>query len=200
MKTLQELLKGYLHHHPMSKGVDLNHLLQEWPNLLGTYLARRIHPVRFERGVLICQVSSPALIQEFSFVQDQILTKLRTYSGGELIRSIRCVTQVASRQQNHQQLEDIQQAYQQRQKQYNTSTEASPQLQAWEEELIRRQAASIPDDKLREKTEQVIQSLLRRQKYLKSRKWSNCERCQTYYEPIYTRCPYCHLFVFEPEA
>ena len=184
-----------MHKNPMSKGVDLSQLLEHWPRLLGPYLADRIRPIRFDRGISICEVSSAALIQEFSFVQREILAKLRLHSGGELIRSIQCVTQAAPRQQNHQQLEQITTAYTQRQKALSEQMTPSP-LALWEEEQLRRYTQTIPDEKIRDKAQLFMQSLMQRQRVLEAKRWPHCSACQTYYEPMYTQCPYCNLFVF----
>ena len=196
MKPLNDLLKSYMHKHPMAKGVDLTQLLQHWPSLLGPYLADRIRPVRFDRGILVCEVSSAALIQEFSFLQREILSKLRLHSGGELIRSIQCVVQAAPRQQNTQQLDNITAAYVQRQRQFDTDT-PSPPVALWEEEQLRRYASHISDDRIREKAQKFMHSLMQRQKYLEAKHWPHCDLCQTYFEPIYSQCPYCHLFIFD---
>ena len=194
MNPLGELLGQFLDANPMVKAGDITPLLQHWGQLLGPYLAERIRPVRFERGQLICQVSSPALIQEFSFVQREILAKLRLFSGGELIRSIKCVTQPGPRQQQSEELARIQTAQAQRENQYQKMKETP--LAPWEEELIRRQTRAISDTAMREQVERMLQAMTRRKKQLQSQNWPHCLTCQSFFEPVYTRCPYCHLFVF----
>ena len=109
------------------------------------------------------------------------------------------MTQTAPRQQNSQQLENITTAYAQRQRQFDNDI-ASPPVALWEDEQLRRYAAKITDDRIREKAQQFMHSLMQRQKYLEAKRWPHCDLCQTFFEPIYTQCPYCHLFIFEPES
>lgn len=197
MKSLKEGLDDVMRAYPITK-VDLARFLEQWPALLGPYLADRIRPVRIERGTLICEVSSAALIQEFSFLQREILAKLRLQNAGQLIRSIKCVTQTADWDKKHQQLDQITQAYAQR-KQVLTENMIPSPLALWEEEQLRRYTQDIGDEKLREKAQRLMLLLMQRQRVLEAKNWPHCQGCQTYFEPMYTQCPYCHLFIFEKE-
>lgn len=198
MKSLKDGLTDVMRAYPITK-VDLALFLEQWPTLLGPYLAERIRPVRIERGTLVCEVSSAALIQEFSFLQREILAKLRLQNAGQLIRNIKCVTQTADWDKKNQQLNHITEAFAQRKQALTENMTPSP-LALWEEEQLRRYTQGIADEKLREKAQRLMLLLMQRQRVLEAKHWPHCNDCQTYYEPMYTRCPYCHLFVFEKET
>jgi hypothetical protein len=60
-----------------------------WSDALGPELARRAHPVRFERGELVVEVESAAHMQELSnFTGEQYRKLANARLGGEEIRKL----------------------------------------------------------------------------------------------------------------
>lgn len=164
-------------------------LLERWPELLGDYLADRLIPVSFERGILVCQVMYSGLIQELQFLERDILGKLRLFEGGEGIRKLKLVAGVPLRKQDEHQLEKIEKARQQRMSPYHLKRG----LGASASELARleRETLTIANPELRQRTQQLFQVMIQRQKQLQQQHWHVCQKCHTYYEPAYKYCPYC---------
>lgn len=189
MKSLRDYLRQYLRQHPMQEGLNMAGLLERWPELLGDYLADRLTPVTFERGTLVCQVMYSGLIQELQFLERDILAKLRLYEGGESIRKLKLVAGAPLRRQDEAQLVRIEKARQQRISPYQLQRASRPTPK--ELDRLERETGTISNPELRQRTQQLFQVMIQRQKQLEQQHWHVCQSCNTYYEPIYTSCPYC---------
>lgn len=189
MKSLRDYLRHYLRQHPIQEGLNMARLLEHWPELLGDYLSDRLVPVSFERGTLVCQVLTSGLIQELQFLERDILGKLRLFEGGEGIRRLKLVAGAPLRKQDVQQLQQIEQARQQRMTPYRLSGTSRPS--ASEMARLEKETGTIANPELRQRTQQLFQVMIQRQKQLQQQKWHVCQNCSTYYEPVYTSCPYC---------
>lgn len=189
MKTLKDVLATYLQQHPQYQTFNLVHLLERWEELLGAFIARKMVPVAFDRGILVCQVSHSTLIQELSFLEGEILAKIRLFEGGEQIRSLRWVLSPPLRRQDAEQLKQIQQAHQQRLTTYSIPSVRQISLQ--QEQAIQQQTSVISDQALRQHSTRFLRALARRQQQLKQQNWQVCLNCQSYYEPFYQHCPHC---------
>lgn len=164
-------------------------LLERWPELLGDYLAERLVPVSYERGTLVIQVLYSGLIQELQFLERDILGKLRLFEGGEGIRRLKLVSSAPVRRQDGGQLEKIERARQQRAGSYRLGAQTRPS--ASEMARLEQQTNTIANPELRQRTRQLFQVMIQRQKQLQQQQWRICQACHTYYEPHYKRCPYC---------
>jgi hypothetical protein len=192
MKALRDYLQQYLRQHPIQEGLNMARLLEHWPELLGEYLSERLIPVSFEKGTLVCQVMYSSLIQELQFLERDILGKLRLFDGGKGIQRLKLVAGAPQRRQNDGQLKQIERARQQRSTPYRLGQGSRPT--ANELARLERETVSITNPELRERTQQLFQVMIQRQKQLQQQQWRVCQSCNTYYEPGYKRCPYCHGF------
>ena len=189
MRSLREYLQQYLRQHPMQEGLNMARLLERWPELLGDYLGDRLVPVAFERGTLVCQVVSSGLVQELQFLERDILAKLRQFDGGEGIRRLKLVAGAPLRKQHEDQLQQIEKARLQRMSPYRLKRQVSPT--AGEIARLERETVTITNPELRQRTQQLFQVMIQRQKQLQQQHWHVCQACHTYYEPAYRCCPYC---------
>lgn len=189
MKALREYLMSYLRQHPIQQGLNMAKLLESWPDLLGDYLAERLVPVTFDKGILVCQVVSSGLVQELQFLEADILSKLKLFEGGAKIRKLKLVAGNPMRKQDSQQLQQIEKARQQRLNAYHLVNSGRPS--ALDLAQLEQQTEAITDPELRQKTSKLFQAMILRQKQLQAQKWQACKRCHTYYEPGYKECPYC---------
>lgn len=190
MKSLRDYLKQYLRQHPIQEGLNMARLLERWPELLGDYLADRLVPVSFERGTLVCQVVYSGLVQELQFLERDILAKLRLFDGGEGIRKLKLVAGAPLRKQDEHQLQQIEKARQQRMLPYHLKRAMAPS--ASELARLERETTTISNPELRQRTQQLFQVMIQRQKQLQQQHWHVCQCCHTYYEPAYKVCPYCY--------
>ena len=188
MKALRDYLLAYLRHHPMKEGLNLAHLIEIWPQLVGEYLSERLVPVAFEKGVLICQVSFSALIQELQFLEPDILAKLQNFDGNVKIKKLKLVASSPYRKQHKAELNIIEKAHQQRKNHYQIQPNRSIETKLAQ---FDKQTEQIADPQLRLQTHKLFAAIERRQKQLEAQKWKICYQCHTYYEPGYKQCPYC---------
>jgi len=191
MKSLKQVLNHYLKIYPVQEGLNMSHLLAHWEELLGPYLAERMLPMTYIKGTLTCQVSSSSLIQELTFLRQDILAKLKLFEGGQKIQQLRFVANdeaFHSRvSQAHQQIKQIEQ----RQRQ-NLILTSNSVLSEAEQQQISGDTDLILEPALRLRAKQMILAMARRQHQLKQQSWKICVACQTYYEPKFMSCPFCH--------
>ncbi len=178
----------YLRHHPIKEGLNLAHLIEKWPQLVGEYLSERLVPVSFEKGVLVCQVSFSALIQELQFLEPDILAKLQNFDGNVKIKKLKFVASAPYRKQHKTELNLIERAHEQRKHHYQIQL---GQQQDTMPAQFEKQTEQIADPQLRHQTHKLFAAIERRQKQLEAQKWKICYQCHTYYEPGYKQCPYC---------
>lgn len=190
MKSLRRSLQHYLKKRPLQEGLNFTRLLERWSDLLGAYLAERMQPVEFERGVLVCLVVHSGFIQEVRFIEKEILKKLRLFEGGDCIKQLRWVTSAALRQQNVQDRSLIEQARISRESHHVLSMPALP----WQaHRQISEQTAHIQDDALRLRLQGLFGKMATRQAALIQAHWRICEHCQSFFEPHFHSCPYCRM-------
>ncbi len=178
MKALRDYLLAYLRHHPIKEGLNLAHLIETWPQLVGEYLAERLIPVSFEKGVLICQVSFSALIQELQFLEPDILKKLQNFDGNVKIKKLKLVASAPYRKHHRAELNIIEKANQQRKFHYQIQSNASS-IETRPEQF-EKQTEKITDPQLRHQTHKLFAAIERRQKQLAAQKWKICYQCNTY--------------------
>lgn len=188
MKALREYLLAYLRHHPVKEGLNLANLIEKWPLLVGEYLSERLVPVAFEKGVLVCQVSFSALIQELQFLESDILAKLQNFDSNIKITKLKFVASAPYRKQHKSELSVIEKAHQQRKFNYQIQSDKTLETRP---EQFEKQTEKISDPQLRQQTHKLFAAIERRQKQLEAQKWKICYQCHTYYEPGYKQCPYC---------
>lgn len=191
MKAIRHLLKDYLKDQTFQSGLNMAKLLESWQDLLGEYLATRLIPVSFEKGILYCQVQQSTLVQEFSFVEYKVLAKLKHIEGGSSIQGIRLVTRSPIRRQEKKALDKMSRAQAQHLNclTLRKSELIDEQIQA----SIESQTRSITDANLQHKAQKLMQAMARRQAELRQHNWKSCESCQSFFEPLYSVCPYCRL-------
>lgn len=190
MKHVEHYLNDFMRSQKVRRGLNLGRLLEQWEDLLGHMLATRIIPVAFEKGVLTCQVSSSGLIQELSFLQTEILNKLRQFDSGKQINSIRLVSSDTLRTQNSADLDKITQVEKMHLKNYHLNQKVA--VPDWVRKQIEVDSGHINDESLRNKTQDLMLAIARRQQQLKLKQWKVCHHCQTYFEPDYSECPFCN--------
>lgn len=189
MKHVHHYLNEFMHSKRIQQGLNFSRLIERWDDLLGDYLASRMVPVAYERGILTCRVSSSGLLQELAFLQNEILNKLQLFDEGRQIKELRLVASDVLRKQNTEDLNKMEQAAQQHLKNYHLKTKIN--LPVWQQRQIESETANIQDAQLQQKTRTMLMAMARRQQQLKIQHWKVCEHCQTYFEPEYRHCPFC---------
>lgn len=189
MKHVHHYLNEFMNSQKMKQGLNLGRLLERWEELLGHMLSSRITPISYEKGILICKVSSSGLIQELSFLQTDILNKLRQIDEGKHIKGIRFVSSDTLRKQDPVDLDKIEQAGKTHLKNYDLNQSVLvPELTR---QQIEMDTSGMRDEFLRNKTKDLLLAIARRQQQLKVKHWKTCHQCQSFFEPEYLECPFC---------
>ena len=189
MKHVHHYLNDFMNSQKVRQGLNLGRLLERWEDLLGHLLASRITPVSFEKGILICQISSSGLIQELGFLQAEILRKIQQSDEGKYVKGIRLVSSDTLRKQDSADLEKIKQAEKVHLKNYHLNRKVMvPDLTR---KQIEADVSEISNEHLRNKSRDLLLAIARRQQQLKVKHWKICHHCPSFFEPEYLECPFC---------
>lgn len=63
---------------------DVGGVFGRWEDAVGPSMARHVHPVRLDRGVLLVEVDDPAWATHVRFLADDLRGRLRAVAGVEV--------------------------------------------------------------------------------------------------------------------
>jgi len=190
MKHLKSSLPAFLKRYDLKEGSILSQIQKEWPSVVGDYLATQLQPIQLQQGVLTCYSPSSALMQEVSYLEPQILMKLKAHPWARDIRSLRLTAQapvpVVQQQQEQQQMRD---ALQERSKAFQL--EAKPVRVALRTEQAMQAAVQvIGDQEAQKRVLRFFRAVEKRRQTLLANDWKACSVCGNLTEPG-MRCLQC---------
>ena len=162
---------------------QFNQILNQWSEIVGVFLADRMSPYCIERGILICYVHSSSLVQEISFLEAEILRKLKLYKFGLSIRAIRLTTHVNSKKNSSPSPPAVE----------KSACKESSQLTLSESQRLEQTVSFIQDLVIRERTLRFLTALEIRQKNLIAQQFKCCKICHSFYKSELKECFYCNL-------
>ena len=86
---LGEELSVYLRESGLEKPVLETRIVELWPEIMGSTVARMTHSVEVEDGVLILHISSAALKAQLFENRFELVAKLNEAVGGNVLRDCR---------------------------------------------------------------------------------------------------------------
>lgn len=190
MKHLKSSLPAFLKKYDLKEGSVLNQVQKAWPSLVGEYLATQLQPIQLQQGVLVCYSPSSALMQEVTYLEPQILTKMKVYPWAKEIRSLRLTAQapvpVAQQQQEQHRMRD---ALRERSKAFHL--EAKPVRVALRTEQAMQAAVQvIGDQDAQKRVLRFFRAVEKRRQTLLANDWKACLVCGNLTEPG-MRCLQC---------
>jgi predicted nucleic acid-binding Zn ribbon protein len=66
-------------------------IVQQWPEIVGSHVARRSHAVRYDDGVLYVAVSDAVWRQELAMQVENILKEIHSLPHGRIIKKLRLI-------------------------------------------------------------------------------------------------------------
>jgi hypothetical protein len=193
LQPLGDILNTYIRSNPKIGQDDLALLLKRWTDIVGSFIAERMRPIRIEDQRLICYVSSSSLIHEFSFLEADILRKLTQYPFGRNICGIRLTTIKAAPELGNKY---IQASWKKREG--NFQLPQNIRLTLTEIQAIEAVAAEIEEPETRSRTLRLLKAMELRKKVLLQAHWLFCASCQSFWEPGRLVCPYCQAVLKIP--
>lgn len=188
MKQIRNALSQYLHHPNRKNLLNLDHIKNHWLELTGE-LSRHIHPVSLDNGQLICHVSHPALLQEFSFIEAHLLERLKVECPDAGVQRIKCLLGENTTSEPILSMPD---KWSGRKQHYEIdNTEIEQELQCDADPHIERSVNEIEDVFLRQRVQRLFYALKNRQKIFQDRHWGICKTCQSFVEPGREYCLVC---------
>ena len=73
----------------LDRGIREQRLFIQWEEIVGTAIARHSKPVRLRNGLLWVQVTEAAWRQELSLMRIELVAKINTAVGSDLVKEIR---------------------------------------------------------------------------------------------------------------
>ena len=186
LTPLGDLLDGVLRKNTLLKTNPLLQIVERWLEIVGPFIAERMQPIRIENNRLICFVSSSSFLQEFSYIEGDILKKLVQYPFSRDIVGIRLTTVEEKRNLGNHYLTE---SWRQREKHFQFS-QGTP-LTLTELEELRTAVAKISDPETQSRTFRLLKAMAQRKKNLLESEWLLCTQCQSYWEPGHKTCPFC---------
>ncbi len=87
-QTLQDVLTQVLHEQKLDRPLNELHLIDLWPEVVGTTLARQTDGLYIRQGTLYLHVRSAIVRNELLMMRDNLVRKLNEAVGVEVIRDI----------------------------------------------------------------------------------------------------------------
>jgi hypothetical protein len=190
MKRLNSSLPAFLKKYALKEGSLLGQIQAVWPSIVGDYLATQLQPIQFQQGILLCYSPSSALMQEVTYLEGQILTKLKTYPWAREIRALRLTVQapvpVAQQQQGQERMRD---ALTERSKSFHL--EAKPvRVSLRTEQAMQAAVQVIGDNEAQKRVLRFFRAVEKRRQTLLANDWKACPVCGNLTEPG-MRCLQC---------
>jgi len=186
LSAVGDLLNGVLGKNSKLRTNPLVQILEHWTDIVGPFIAERMQPIRIENNRLICYVTSSTLIQEFSFIEVDILRKMVQYSFARDIVGIRLTT---IQEYQNQESNYIETSWKKREKHFQLPE--GVQLTLLEIQNLESATADIADPETKTRTFRLLKAMELRKKTLLKSDWLLCLQCQSFWEPGHQTCPYC---------
>jgi hypothetical protein len=132
------LLDGAIAGTPLAQRLREGTIWNVWDKAVGEQIAQRAQPVAFRSGILTVIVDSPPWMQQLTFMKQQIVEKINTALGEELVQEMYLKAGKPEPQK------------------MKTAKKPLKDLSSEDKEFIRAQSGSISDDDL----QQALASLM----------------------------------------
>lgn len=185
MKQIRRALSRYIKHPNRQKALCFDDIKTHWSQLTGE-MARHIQPLSLEGDTLTCQVTHPAILQEFTFIEGHLLQRLMDCCPTAGVKNIKCVLGT-QKPQTTAVAEPVPDKWSGRKQHYNIS--APPTGGA--EEPIDSRIVGIDDAQLRLRVHRFFIAVKNRQNSFLKNHWGICETCQSFVEPGRKICLIC---------
>ena len=99
MKKLQDIMPTAIGHAEVLSGARAQKVMRRWEEVVGTLLADKTEPDRFDRGTVWVTASGSAWAQELAMRKEEILSRLNALAGEDrLFKEIRIGTRPRKRE------------------------------------------------------------------------------------------------------
>ena len=88
LQRLGSVLPGILKKHNIAFDAEEDRLLEVWQKAVGKRIAAQTRPDRLRRNTLFVKVSSPAWMQQLHTLKTEIIEKINTLLGKELVKDV----------------------------------------------------------------------------------------------------------------
>lgn len=168
----------------IAKRYNAESAIFHWREIVGDKIAAHAYPVSVQRDLLLVAVGNPVWGHHLSMMKQDIIAKLNSFIGDNLIRDIRFQ---AGYLKNNQNQENAGQEHKNEIKLYDTRLEDS------EIKAVNNLVAEIKDNELRQKLTYIVKRDLALKKLRQNKKWHKCSCCTTLCPPEENLCITCKL-------
>ena len=88
-QKLNDLISDLLNNVKKRKGIGENKIFEYLFECAGKIIEKEITPVRIENKIMVISVSTPAWMNELSFLKEKIIRCINKKAGSEMIKDIR---------------------------------------------------------------------------------------------------------------
>lgn len=184
MESLGKLVPLTIKKLGITKRYNAESAIYHWREIVGPKIASNAMPLSVQRDLLFVAVSSPVWGHHLSMMKQDIISKINTFIGDNLIRDIRFQAGYLKDNQNEE----------------NTGQEAKNsiklhniKLDESEQKAVQKIVSAVQDDELRQKLCRLVKNDIALKKYRKSNNWHKCARCSALCPPEEKLCQVCSI-------
>ncbi|HUH66648.1 MAG TPA: DUF721 domain-containing protein [Syntrophales bacterium] len=150
LQKLGSVLPGILKKHNIGFDAEHERLLEVWRKAVGQRISAQTRPDKLRRNTLFVKASSPAWMQQLHILKEEIIEKLNTLFGKELVKDV------------HFSIGDISPAALTDSYKISLSPESYP-LKEKDKKMIEKSISSVTDPELKEILRRVMtKNIIRR--------------------------------------
>lgn len=87
-QSIGEILQQYLKENNLDKKLRRSHIIGTWETIMGKMVANHTKNMYFSDKVLFIELDSPGLRNELSFRKAEMIKKINTEAGEEMVKDI----------------------------------------------------------------------------------------------------------------
>ncbi len=92
MKKLDDIgsiIKDVVENSGMKSKLNISKIFNRWKEIVGDEICKKTEPVRITRGTLYVSVSTSTWANELSLMSEQLVKKINSFIGKEVVKDIR---------------------------------------------------------------------------------------------------------------
>lgn len=89
VQDISSILDSYVANTDFGKKLKKFSIFNHWEEIVGKEIGRKTKPEKIFKGILYISVSSPGWASELRMISEQVIEKINTFAGGDVISKLR---------------------------------------------------------------------------------------------------------------
>lgn len=88
-EALETIINKLVADSEIGKKIKRYNIFNHWPEIVGSEISKKTKPEKLYKGLLYISVANSTWANELSFMSEQLIKKINTYIGEQLVKGIR---------------------------------------------------------------------------------------------------------------